>query len=153
MKSRQPEQSNGCGSPRPNRPGASARISILRPTDRRRKGGPVLHALDAEAVRRWSRAAVERLEAHRDEIDALNVYPVPDSDTGSNLVTTLRAADAALAAGRADTAAAALNALATGAAQGALGNSGFIASQILRGFADATAEAGTGHCDAAAARA
>jgi DAK2 domain fusion protein YloV len=98
----------------------------------------VLDALDADAVRRWSRAAVDLLEAHRLEIDALNVYPVPDSDTGSNLVTTMRAADAALHAAPADSAAIALSALATGAAEGALGNSGFIVSQILRGFADST---------------
>lgn len=98
----------------------------------------VLDALDADAVRRWSRTAVELLEAHRAEIDALNVFPVPDSDTGSNLVTTLQAADAALAAAEPADAAAALDALALGAARGALGNSGFIVSQILRGLADAT---------------
>ena len=102
------------------------------------KGGSVLDALDADAVRRWSSTAVDLLDAHRLEIDALNVYPVPDSDTGSNLVTTMRAADAALRAVPADSAAAALGAMAAGAAQGALGNSGFIVSQILRGFADST---------------
>jgi len=98
----------------------------------------VLDALDADAVRRWSRIAVELLDAHRSEIDALNVYPVPDSDTGSNLVTTMRAGDAALRAAAPIDAAAALGALAVGAAEGALGNSGFIVSQILRGFADST---------------
>lgn len=98
----------------------------------------MLDALDADAVRRWSRTAVELLDAHRSEIDALNVYPVPDSDTGSNLVTTMRAADAALRAAAATDAATALGALAVGAAEGALGNSGFIVSQILRGFADST---------------
>jgi DAK2 domain fusion protein YloV len=107
-------------------------------TGRGARGGAVLDALDADAVRRWSRTAVDLLEAHRQEIDALNVYPVPDSDTGSNLVTTMRAADAALQAVTADSAAAALAALAAGAAHGALGNSGFIVSQILRGFADST---------------
>jgi DAK2 domain fusion protein YloV len=106
----------------------------------------VLDALDADAVRRWSRTAVELLEAHRAEIDELNVFPVPDSDTGSNLVTTLRAAEAALAAAEPADAAAALDALALGAARGALGNSGFIVSQILRGLADAT----TGALDAPA---
>lgn len=98
----------------------------------------MLDALDAEAVRRWSRTAVELLDAHREEIDAINVYPVPDSDTGSNLLTTMRAADAALRAAAAEDAAAALRVMATGAAGGALGNSGFIVSQILRGLADAT---------------
>lgn len=105
-----------------------------------------LEALDAAAVRRWSRTAVALLDTHRAEIDALNVYPVPDSDTGSNLLTTLRSADTALAAANADSAAAALDALATGAALGALGNSGFIVSQILRGLADVT----TADLDAAA---
>jgi DAK2 domain fusion protein YloV len=100
----------------------------------------VLDALDAEAVRRWCRAAVDLLASHRAEIDALNVYPVPDADTGSNMLTTLRAADAALAATRPLTAAAALGAMAVGAAQGALGNSGFIVSQILRGLADSTTD-------------
>jgi uncharacterized protein len=100
----------------------------------------VLDALDADAVRRWSRTAVDLLAVHRLEIDALNVYPVPDSDTGSNLVTTMRAADDALRAARPANASAALGALASGAARGALGNSGFIVSQILRGFADATSD-------------
>jgi DAK2 domain fusion protein YloV len=106
----------------------------------------VLDALDADAVRRWSRSAVDLLETHRAEIDALNVYPVADSDTGSNLVTTLRSADAALAAAQPGSAAAALAEMAVGAAHGALGNSGFIVSQILRGLADAT----TGDFDAPA---
>jgi DAK2 domain fusion protein YloV len=107
----------------------------------------MLDALDADAVRRWSRTAVDLLDAHRAEIDALNVYPVPDSDTGSNLVSTMRAADAALRGAQPATAAAALAALALGAAQGALGNSGFIVSQILRGLADAA----SGDFDAAVA--
>jgi len=102
----------------------------------------VLEALDADAVRSWSRAAVAALAVHRAEIDALNVFPVPDSDTGSNLLTTLRAADAELAQSGAADAPAALAALAAGAAQGALGNSGFIVSQVLRGLADAAAAAG-----------
>jgi DAK2 domain fusion protein YloV len=121
----------------------------------------VLEALNAEAVRRWSVAAVELLTAYRAEIDALNVFPVPDSDTGSNILTTLRAADAALRSsgiepaslsgrvtnpepppGEPASALAALDAMAAGAAQGALGNSGFIVSQILRGLADAAASAG-----------
>jgi DAK2 domain fusion protein YloV len=110
----------------------------------------VLDALDADAVRRWSRAAVTLLDARRAEIDALNVYPVPDSDTGSNMLMTLRAADSAVQAALdedpAANAAAALAAMADGAARGAIGNSGFIVSQILRGLADAAGKAS--HCDA-----
>src|SRR4051794_1669758 len=98
---RQPEQSIRLPGGRPNRPlgvgPASDRPSIVRARSTGcREGGPVLEALDADAVRTWSRAAVAALALHRAEIDALNVFPVPDSDTGSNLLTTLRAADAAL---------------------------------------------------------
>jgi DAK2 domain fusion protein YloV len=109
----------------------------------------VLDALDADALRAWSRTCVELIGTHREEIDALNVFPVADSDTGANLLATLTAADQALAAAEAAEAVdagVALAALADGAALGALGNSGFIASQFLRGLADAAA--GRQRCDA-----
>ena len=52
--------------------------------------------LDAAAVRRWCRLAADALGRTRGEIDALNVFPVPDGDTGTNLhLTVLAAADAA----------------------------------------------------------
>lgn len=51
--------------------------------------------LDGAAVRRWSRLAAEALGRTRAEIDALNVFPVPDGDTGTNLhLTVLASADA-----------------------------------------------------------
>ncbi|HWM04847.1 MAG TPA: DAK2 domain-containing protein [Actinophytocola sp.] len=100
----------------------------------------MLQALDAAQVRRWAVACVQSLDAYREEIDRINVFPVPDSDTGSNLLHTMRAAlDALLrapASARTD-AGAALTALARGALAGARGNSGVIASQLLRGLADA----------------
>ena len=103
----------------------------------------MLEVLDADAVRRWSGTAVELLEAGRRDIDALNVFPVPDGDTGTNMLSTLRAADLTLGAAPADAdAGAALAALADGAATGAVGNSGFILSQILRGLAEAVQTAG-----------
>ena len=49
---------------------------------------------------RWSRAAVATLDAHRTELDALNVFPVADADTGTNLALTFRAAADGLAAHR-----------------------------------------------------
>jgi hypothetical protein len=82
------------------------------------------------------RAAVENLEAHVDEINALNVYPVPDGDTGSNMLATVRAAldEAEGVAGKpADRVAAAIS---FGALMGARGNSGVITSQIFRGMAE-----------------
>ncbi|WP_260192186.1 DAK2 domain-containing protein [Actinophytocola gossypii] len=102
----------------------------------------MLRALDAAQVRRWAVACVQSLDAHREAIDRINVYPVADGDTGTNLLHTMRAAlDALLRApARARSeAGAALAELARGALAGARGNSGVIASQLLRGFADALA--------------
>ena len=81
------------------------------------------------------RSGVANLEAHVDEINALNVFPVPDGDTGSNMLATVRVAleEAEGAAGQpADRIAAAIS---FGALMGARGNSGVITSQILNGMA------------------
>ena len=96
------------------------------------------------AVRDWAAAACASLDAHRAEIDLLNVFPVHDSDTGTNLATTMRAAVDALDddARPLTTASARCSALARGAVLGARGNSGNIVAQLLRGLADAAAEAG-----------
>ncbi|MGV9613438.1 DAK2 domain-containing protein [Nocardia xishanensis] len=95
--------------------------------------------MDGAALRLWSRLCLDDLEQRRAEINALNVFPVADADTGTNLLATMRAAvraaDAAQAAVRADQVAAAL---ARGATAGARGNSGIILSQVLRGIAEAT---------------
>ena len=94
---------------------------------------------DLEAVRRFATLAVDGLGAAREEIDALNVYPVPDGDTGSNMYATVRAAleEAENAAGQpVDRVAAAIS---FGALMGARGNSGVITSQILRGLAEGLA--------------
>ncbi|WP_346048059.1 DAK2 domain-containing protein [Actinomadura chokoriensis] len=93
--------------------------------------------LDAAAVRRWCRLAAEALGRTRSEIDALNVFPVPDGDTGTNLHLTVIAAADALdeLPGGADPAET-WRALARGALLGARGNSGVILSQVLRGLAD-----------------
>jgi uncharacterized protein len=83
------------------------------------------------------RAAVANLEAHVEEINGLNVYPVPDGDTGSNMYATVKAAldEAEAVVGQpADRVAAAIS---FGALMGARGNSGVITSQIFRGMAEA----------------
>ena len=106
----------------------------------------MLQALDAAAVRRWAAAGVDALDTHRDEIDRLNVFPVPDSDTGTNLLLTMRAACEALARQPGEDGTAGLGpslaALARGALVGARGNSGVILSQVLRGLAEVFAEVG-----------
>lgn len=104
-------------------------------------------------VRAWAVRCADRLAAAREVLDAANVFPVPDHDTGTNLADTARAAAEALlgtdaddvpgAAGDLDVAGA-LRRLATGAVRSARGNSGVILSQVLRGFADSAA---TGHLD------
>lgn len=94
-------------------------------------------ACDGAGLLEAFRAAVANLEAHVDEINSLNVYPVPDGDTGSNMLATVRAAldEAELVADEpADRVAAAIS---FGALMGARGNSGVITSQIFRGMAEA----------------
>ena len=86
------------------------------------------------------RSAVANLENHVDEINALNVFPVPDGDTGTNMFATVRAAlDEAEAAGRDAPAERIAAAVSYGALMGARGNSGVITSQILRGLAEGLA--------------
>ncbi len=86
------------------------------------------------------RSAVANLEAHVDEINALNVFPVPDGDTGTNMLATVRAAlDDAEAAGRDAPVERIAAAVSHGALMGARGNSGVITSQIFRGIAEGLA--------------
>ncbi|GAA4900911.1 hypothetical protein LX16_0502 [Stackebrandtia albiflava] len=107
--------------------------------------GDGLARLDAEAIRRWYRATLAAFERHRRDIDRLNVFPVPDGDTGTNLAATMTAACERLDAGT-DPATVAIHA-AQGALLGARGNSGVILAQLLRGLADSWR---TGPLDAAA---
>ena len=95
----------------------------------------MLQVLDADAVRRWCADGVAALSAARAEIDDLNVYPVPDGDTGTNLWKTMQAADEAVRAAPRDMGATA-RALARGALLGARGNSGVILSQLLQGLVE-----------------
>jgi DAK2 domain fusion protein YloV len=93
--------------------------------------------MDGAVVRRWCHLAADALGQARSAIDALNVYPVPDADTGTNLYRTLRSAAEAVdelpaAAGPG----AVWRAAADGAMLGACGNSGIIVSQLFRGLAD-----------------
>jgi DAK2 domain fusion protein YloV len=100
--------------------------------------------LDSAGLRDWAHAAVEDLVVHTDEINRLNVFPVADADTGTNMLFTMRSALAeAERQGHSTAGDVALitAALAHGGLHGARGNSGVILSQILRGLADVTASA------------
>jgi DAK2 domain fusion protein YloV len=92
--------------------------------------------LDATALNEWAHTAVTHLIACTDEINRLNVFPVADADTGTNMLFTMRAAGARAESLPATDVAEVAAALAEGALQGARGNSGVILSQILRGIAD-----------------
>jgi DAK2 domain fusion protein YloV len=83
------------------------------------------------------RSAVDNLADHVDEVNALNVFPVPDGDTGSNMLATVRAALAEAEAVAGQPASRIATAVSFGALMGARGNSGVIASQIFRGMAEA----------------
>src|SRR5436309_10062428 len=95
---------------------------------------------DRDVVEKLVDAALASLEANRARIDDLNVYPVPDGDTGTNLTMTMRAVAEAVD----HTSAASRHSLARDVARGALmgarGNSGVIFSQIVRGAADVLGE-------------
>ncbi len=93
--------------------------------------------LDAPTLRRAMQIYAESLRDHRAELDSLNVYPVPDGDTGTNLLMTQEAVLSALPRGDGEDDMQALGAaIARGSLMGARGNSGVILSQILRGICE-----------------
>jgi len=92
--------------------------------------------MELEVVRHLARSALRNLEAHRRRIDDLNVYPVPDGDTGTNLTLTLRSIVEALDASTAVDSEAVAKDVTRAALMGARGNSGVIFSQIVRGFVE-----------------
>ena len=82
-------------------------------------------------------AATQCLERYRDAINALNVFPVPDGDTGTNMLLTMRSAMERCPEAHDASAADVSSGLAEGAFWGARGNSGVILSQLFRGFSEA----------------
>jgi DAK2 domain fusion protein YloV len=106
-----------------------------------RSNAAVTPVLEVDRARVVARAALASLERNRRRIDDLNVYPVPDGDTGTNMTLTLRATVEQLESTRATDLATIARELTRAALLGARGNSGVIFSQILRGFAEVIAEA------------
>ena len=90
-----------------------------------------------DRVRELVGGALAAIEANRARIDDLNVYPVPDGDTGTNLTLTVRAVAEALAGDGPDDRAGLAHEVSRAALMGARGNSGVILSQIVRGATDA----------------
>ncbi len=93
-----------------------------------------MNTIDARMVAKMFLAGAQNLEINKDRINELNVFPVPDGDTGTNMTLTI------MAAAREVTALEELNmntlarAMSSGSLRGARGNSGVILSQLLRGF-------------------
>jgi DAK2 domain fusion protein YloV len=85
-------------------------------------------------------AATSWLERNADAINSINVYPVPDGDTGTNMYLTMRATLEEAFHAKSDAAGTVAQAMARGALMGARGNSGVILSQILSGIADRLSE-------------
>lgn len=97
-------------------------------------GGKWLHCTGPQ-LRKMARAGLVWLERNRDHVNSLNVFPVPDGDTGTNMLLTMRSAYARIEAGDENHVGKVAGQLAQGALMGARGNSGVILSQIWRGLA------------------
>jgi uncharacterized protein len=98
---------------------------------------------DLTLARELAHAALDSLERSRQRIDDLNVYPVPDGDTGTNMTLTARAVVEELDQTNTDERVALLKEITRAALMGARGNSGVILSQIVRGACEALATDGT----------
>ncbi len=102
---------------------------------------PTLERLSADALRDTVIAFRDTMKVHAAGINRLNVYPVPDGDTGTNMARTLDAVVAELATSDRELEPT-CTAISHGSLMGARGNSGVILSQILRGIANTLKEAG-----------
>lgn len=91
--------------------------------------------IDGALLREMILAGAAVLEKNRTDIDVLNVFPVPDGDTGTNMNMTMASAVKELGVTKSGSVQDVAKALATGSLRGARGNSGVILSQIFRGFA------------------
>jgi hypothetical protein len=98
--------------------------------------GEPLREIDGDALLAGLRSSLAWLQANQEQVNELNVFPVPDGDTGSNMYLTMRSAvEDAQAAPAPSSAGSVMRAAAHGSLMGARGNSGVILSQIFRGFA------------------
>ena len=98
-------------------------------------------ALNAEELKNMLMAGAAALGRHKEEVNSLNVFPVPDGDTGTNMNLTVEAANREMAKHKSATIKEIADALSMGSLMGARGNSGVILSQIFRGLAKGLAEA------------
>lgn len=94
----------------------------------------MIKTINGATFTRMINSASKLLDANRAKIDSLNVFPVPDGDTGTNMSLTMQSAVKELKAGNSNTLSNITDAVARGALRGARGNSGVILSQVLKGI-------------------
>ena len=94
----------------------------------------IIKTIDAKVLSRMFLAGAKNLEAKKEWINELNVFPVPDGDTGTNMTMTIMSAAAAVTALEDPDMETLSKAISSGSLRGARGNSGVILSQLLRGF-------------------
>ena len=97
--------------------------------------------IDAKLLAKMFLAGANNLESHKEWINELNVFPVPDGDTGTNMTMTIMSAAREVAAlGENPDMVTLCKAISSGSLRGARGNSGVILSQLLRGFTKGISE-------------
>ena len=96
-----------------------------------------MRSIDGQILKQMLLSSANNLYNHYPEIDALNVFPVPDGDTGMNMNLTLTSGAKEISNRNDDDAYTIVNLFSRGLLMGARGNSGVITSQIFRGFAKA----------------
>ena len=97
----------------------------------------MIKTIDGGLLKEMLSSGAALLTQNRESVDALNVFPVPDGDTGTNMTQTITSAIREMSSGRNTSVAEVAGAAARGALKGARGNSGVILSQILRGMSKA----------------
>ena len=100
----------------------------------------IMKQIDAQLLSKMFLAGAKNLEAKKEWINELNVFPVPDGDTGTNMTMTIMAAAKEVSALNNPTMQELAKAISTGSLRGARGNSGVILSQLLRGFTKCVSE-------------
>ena len=96
---------------------------------------PQISSLDGQQLKQLVEAGLTWLKTNQQIVNALNVFPVPDGDTGTNMVLTMQSAYNEISASGEHNAGKMAHGIAQGALMGARGNSGVILSQLWRGFA------------------
>jgi len=114
--------------------GKAQKVQEDRPLRKHETGNPIW-TCEGQGLKRLLKAGTAWLERHMEAVNSLNVFPVPDGDTGTNMLLTMQAALEEIANSPEPSVSAIAHAAAHGALMGARGNSGVILSQILRGAA------------------